>query len=169
MDAAQLTRWTRFAAKGGIGKCTAIQDCVAKEPDDLMFLEDDEITVLMQLPEEDGVFLGYCEGVVGRFDAAYVRFHAKLKTPVITKRASSTSKSPHSRSSTPSHKQPLSQSPAPSLSRVSSRDSAHAPPTPRLRLCPPLLCRNCSRCRTLRLRPTPLGNPHSTIRSSRPL
>jgi hypothetical protein len=38
-DAAQLARWTRFAAKGGIGKCTAIEDCVAESPEDLMFLK----------------------------------------------------------------------------------------------------------------------------------
>ena len=74
MDAAELARWTRFAAKGGIGKCTAVQDCVAQSSEDLMslkvclqkyFLEcrcsdsaqDDEITVLMQLPEQDNLYL----------------------------------------------------------------------------------------------------------------
>ncbi|THU97984.1 hypothetical protein K435DRAFT_661848 [Dendrothele bispora CBS 962.96] len=31
MDAAELLRWTRFAAKGGIGKCTAKHDCVTGE------------------------------------------------------------------------------------------------------------------------------------------
>jgi len=56
MDAKDLARWTRFANKGGIGKCTALADCVAQGSDDLMFLADDEITVLMQLPEEN-VFL----------------------------------------------------------------------------------------------------------------
>ena len=35
MDANELGRWTRFAAKGGIGKCTALQDCVAEQLDDL--------------------------------------------------------------------------------------------------------------------------------------
>lgn len=39
MDAAELARWTRFAAKGGIGKCTAIGDCVAEAAEDLMFLK----------------------------------------------------------------------------------------------------------------------------------
>jgi hypothetical protein len=39
MDAAELARWTRFAAKGGIGKCTATRDCVAESADDLMFLK----------------------------------------------------------------------------------------------------------------------------------
>jgi hypothetical protein len=39
MDAGDLARWTRFAAKGGIGKCTATQDCVAEGAEDLMFLK----------------------------------------------------------------------------------------------------------------------------------
>ncbi|KAF8985497.1 hypothetical protein BDQ17DRAFT_1188591, partial [Cyathus striatus] len=91
MDATELARWTRFAAKGGIGKCTAISDCVAESPDDLMFLKDDEITVLMQLPDQEGMFLGHCEGVVGRFHGTHVHFHSKLKKPVMTKRQSSSS------------------------------------------------------------------------------
>ena len=39
LEASELARWTRFAAKGGIGKCTAICDCVAESTDDLMFLK----------------------------------------------------------------------------------------------------------------------------------
>ena len=40
MDAHELARWTRFAAKGGIGKCTAVVDCIAQEMgEDLMFLK----------------------------------------------------------------------------------------------------------------------------------
>ncbi|KZP21793.1 hypothetical protein FIBSPDRAFT_690748, partial [Athelia psychrophila] len=88
MDAAELARWTRFAAKGGIGKCTAVNDCVAEGADDLMFLKDDEVTVLMQIPEQADLYLGYCEGVVGRFEGHDVRFHSKLKKPVMTKRSS---------------------------------------------------------------------------------
>jgi len=38
-EPADLARWIRFAAKGGIGKCKALCDCVAKSPDDLMFLK----------------------------------------------------------------------------------------------------------------------------------
>ena len=76
MDGAHLARWTRFAAKGGIGKCTAVQDCIAESPEDLMFLKvsprisapyafvlrhlpckDDEITVLMQLHSQTGWYL----------------------------------------------------------------------------------------------------------------
>ena len=39
MDATELGRWSRFASKGGIGKCTALQDYVAEEPEDLMFMK----------------------------------------------------------------------------------------------------------------------------------
>ncbi|KAI0246565.1 rab-GTPase-TBC domain-containing protein [Lactifluus subvellereus] len=127
MDGPQLSRWTRFASKGGIGKCVALQDCVAEAQGDLMFLKNDEIIVLMQIPDEDGIYLGYCEGVVGRFAAAYVQFIGRLKTPVITKR-SSTSKSPRPRSLTPSRRQQQpSPTPAPSLSRVHSLEEDHLP------------------------------------------
>ncbi|KAF8587486.1 hypothetical protein K439DRAFT_1407419 [Ramaria rubella] len=99
MDAADLARWTRFAAKGGIGRCTALQDCVAQGTEDLMFLKDDEVVVLLQLPEEDQ-YLGYCEGVVGRFHGASVAFHSKLKKPVFTKRQSTTTTSATTTSAT---------------------------------------------------------------------
>src|SRR5260370_6560055 len=111
--------------------------------------KDDEITVLMQLSDDDGLFLvrffslqlaslskpatgqGYCEGVVGRFTAAYVQFTGKLKTPVISKRSSSTSKSPRPRSLTPSHRQQPSQSPVPGPSRPSSPEQdRHNPSSP---------------------------------------
>jgi len=39
MDASRFSRWTRFAKKGGIGKCVAVQDCVAEQPGDLMFFK----------------------------------------------------------------------------------------------------------------------------------
>ncbi|KAG1741600.1 hypothetical protein EDB19DRAFT_1703811, partial [Suillus lakei] len=87
MAAQELARWTRFAAKGGVGRCTATVDCVAREIGDLMFLKDDEITVLMQLPEA-GYYLGFCEGVVGRFSGTDVKFHGKLKRPIMAKRGS---------------------------------------------------------------------------------
>ncbi|KAI4525189.1 hypothetical protein K523DRAFT_345751 [Schizophyllum commune Tattone D] len=121
MDAAELARWTRFAAKGGIGKCTAVQDCVAQSSEDLMFLKDDEITVLMQLPEQDNLYLGYCEGVVGRFRGEFVHFHSKLKRPVMTKRSSVHS----SKSSTPV---PYPKSPSPLMTPVDSPSSAWALP-----------------------------------------
>ena len=63
-------------------------------------LQDDEITVLLQLPSSEGRYLGYCEGVVGQFSGDHVRFHAKLKRAVMTKRSSSLSVS--GKSPTPS-------------------------------------------------------------------
>jgi hypothetical protein len=38
MESAELARWQRFAAKGGIGRSTAVVDCVAERDGDLMFL-----------------------------------------------------------------------------------------------------------------------------------
>ena len=77
-------------------------------------MQDDEITVLLQLPDKENVFLvsilslirllcylilgqGYCEGVVGHFSGNDVQFLAKLKVPVKAKRASTAS----GKSSTP--------------------------------------------------------------------
>ncbi|KAJ7184311.1 hypothetical protein C8R46DRAFT_1299032 [Mycena filopes] len=137
MDAADLARWTRFAAKGGIGKCTAIGDCVAEAAEDLMFLKNDEIVVLMQLPEEN-LFLGYCEGIVGRFHANDVHFHSKLKKPVMTKRSSVSAASVSgNRTPTPS----MLQSPSPSLGyspnpRLGSNPQSSASPS-QLRYQPP--------------------------------
>ncbi len=48
MDANELGRWTRFAAKGGIGKCSAVQDCVAEEAEDLMFMKVRRFTFTLQ-------------------------------------------------------------------------------------------------------------------------
>ncbi|KAF8149384.1 hypothetical protein B0H34DRAFT_733556 [Crassisporium funariophilum] len=123
LEAAELARWTRFAAKGGIGRCTATCDCVAESADDLMFLKDDEITVLLQLPDLDGFYLGYCEGVVGRFAGADVHFHSKLKKPVMAKRASVSAAS--GKSPTPSGVQ----SPSPIGHPPSRRSSSARPDT----------------------------------------
>ncbi|KZO92108.1 hypothetical protein CALVIDRAFT_473938, partial [Calocera viscosa TUFC12733] len=84
MDAAQLARWTRFAAKGGIGRGTALRDCVAEGPEDLMFMQGDEIVFLMSVA--DGRYLGYCEGVVGQFSGPDVQLHGKLKKAVFARR-----------------------------------------------------------------------------------
>ncbi|THU88186.1 hypothetical protein K435DRAFT_317053, partial [Dendrothele bispora CBS 962.96] len=41
--------------RGIIWKCTATHDCVAEGNKNLMFMKDDVITVLMQIPNTDGV------------------------------------------------------------------------------------------------------------------
>ncbi|KAF7323173.1 Rab-GAP TBC domain-containing protein [Mycena chlorophos] len=111
MEATELARWTRFAAKGGIGKATATGDCVAEAADELMFLKNDEIVVLLQLT--DDTFLGFCEGIVGKFRASEVRFHAKLKKPVMTKRSSVASSSGGKHTPTPSIMSSSAPSPLP--------------------------------------------------------
>ena len=46
----ELQRWTRFAQKGGIGRARARVDKVSQDAaKDLMFLEGDDIVVLMEL------------------------------------------------------------------------------------------------------------------------
>jgi len=74
LEPVELARWSRFAAKGGIGKCTATCDCVAESADDLMFMKvslclsssielltvlykGDEITVLLQFHDKEGQYL----------------------------------------------------------------------------------------------------------------
>ncbi|GJJ08912.1 hypothetical protein Clacol_003132 [Clathrus columnatus] len=132
MDATDLARWTRFAAKGGIGKCTAIQDCVAERLEDLMFLKDDGIIVLLQLPEENQ-YLGFCEGVVGRFSGSAVQFHGKLKRPVFAKRQSGVATSTSRPASLSSRSPPSDvQSPVISVSRqvLSPSPMEPSPSTP---------------------------------------
>ncbi|SPO26219.1 related to MDR1 - Mac1p interacting protein [Ustilago trichophora] len=113
MDAHTLNAWTRFALqKGGIGACTALIDNPATEPEDLMFMAGEKIIVLRRLDDDAPVssarptsstslnkrrsdaitdseawFLGYCEGVVGRFKGAHVQFHGRLKKPVLMRRS----------------------------------------------------------------------------------
>ena len=70
--------------------------------------------------------------------ASYVHFTGKLKTPIISKRSSSTSKSPRPRSLTPSHRHHSSQSPVPGPSRPSSREEDF-PPDPHDSSLPPSL------------------------------
>ncbi|CEH18204.1 tbc1 domain family member 10b [Ceraceosorus bombacis] len=104
MDAHTLNAWTRFALqKGGIGSCTALIDNPATEAEDLMFMTGEKIIVLRRLDDDnpesssgkrrsafgdaDAWFLGYCEGVVGRFKGGHVQFHGKLKKPVLMRRS----------------------------------------------------------------------------------
>jgi hypothetical protein len=85
--------------KGGIGKCVAICDCIAENNNDLMFLkvrilliclQDDDITVPLQVQDADGVFFVRPPllPVIGRFQAKHISFLTKLKMPVMAKRSS---------------------------------------------------------------------------------
>ncbi|WOO81227.1 Carabin [Vanrija pseudolonga] len=50
------------AERGGLGQATALVDCVAEGPDQLMFMEGDTLVVLRDLGDE---LLAFCEGEVG--------------------------------------------------------------------------------------------------------
>ncbi|GAA5946712.1 hypothetical protein JCM10213_004663 [Rhodosporidiobolus nylandii] len=87
----ELSRWNRFARKGGIGTALAKADKVSEDGEkDLMFLEGDRVVVLMDLGTE--TYLGFCEGVVGLFRGGDVQMQqAKLKRPVISPASSGSS------------------------------------------------------------------------------
>lgn len=60
-----LSRFVRFAQKGGIGTCKAVCDCEAKDDKGLMYLEGDIITVLIDLG--NGEYLVRCSSVLAQF------------------------------------------------------------------------------------------------------
>ncbi|KAF5309492.1 hypothetical protein D9619_012495 [Psilocybe cf. subviscida] len=140
MDAAELGRWMRFAAKGGIGRCVAVRDCEAQVVGDLMFFEGDEIIVLHQVPsttstndiqasEQAGTqFLGYCEEIVGRFNSRDVRFTTKLKKAVMTKRVSSSSPATPTVLASASASSISASSPVPGISASNSTSSTSQSP-----------------------------------------
>lgn len=55
LTATDLSRWTRFGVKGGIGRAEALTDKLAEGAEELMFLQGDEIVVLLDL--EGGSYL----------------------------------------------------------------------------------------------------------------
>ncbi|GAA5857652.1 hypothetical protein JCM9279_006477 [Rhodotorula babjevae] len=90
----ELQRWYRFAQKGGVGRARAKVDKVSQDAArDLMFLEGDEVVVLMDLGSSS--YLGFCEGVTGLFNGAdVVMQQARLKRPVVSTRSSSSTSRP---------------------------------------------------------------------------
>ena len=72
LEASELARWTRFAAKGGIGKCTATCDCIAESTDDLMFLK---VVLFAQL-----FFLGRLMAYMYGFRMTRLRFYCNFLT-----------------------------------------------------------------------------------------
>ncbi|KAI8080026.1 rab-GTPase-TBC domain-containing protein [Halteromyces radiatus] len=61
-----------FAEQGGLGACVSKTDVLAETSEDLMYLSGERIIVLKHI--EDDFYLGYCEGVIGRFNAENVHF-----------------------------------------------------------------------------------------------
>ncbi|ORX48851.1 RabGAP/TBC [Hesseltinella vesiculosa] len=72
LDNLSLPELKEFAEKGGLGACVSKTDVIAETSDDLMYLSGERITVLRHL--QDDLYLGYCEGVIGRFNAENVHF-----------------------------------------------------------------------------------------------
>ncbi|ODO08309.1 hypothetical protein L198_00032 [Cryptococcus wingfieldii CBS 7118] len=62
LDLRELTQLIHLADRGGIGEATANTDCVAEQPDQLMFIQGDHLVLLRDLGE---VLLASCEGVIG--------------------------------------------------------------------------------------------------------
>lgn len=52
LSAKELSRWTRFALRGGIGKGTCLFDREVAEEGDLMFFKEEEIIYLLALNED---------------------------------------------------------------------------------------------------------------------
>ncbi|EJD44575.1 kinase-like protein [Auricularia subglabra TFB-10046 SS5] len=89
MNQSELSRWTHAASLGGIGRCVAKVDCVARSLHDLMFLKEEEIVVLEEI-EYQSRYLGYCQGVVGRFRYKDVVFTTEIYRPSVPTSASLT-------------------------------------------------------------------------------
>ncbi|WVF71143.1 hypothetical protein IAT40_005940 [Kwoniella sp. CBS 6097] len=62
LDPRELNDLLDLAGRGGIGRGVALADCVAEAPDQLMYIEGDELILLRDLGD---VFLASCEGIIG--------------------------------------------------------------------------------------------------------
>nr|ODO03987.1 hypothetical protein L204_00329 [Cryptococcus depauperatus CBS 7855] len=58
----ELEALTQLANRGGIGTATALEDCIAKEPSQLMYCKNDHLIILKDLGD---VLMASCEHVVG--------------------------------------------------------------------------------------------------------
>ncbi|OAD73610.1 hypothetical protein PHYBLDRAFT_168049 [Phycomyces blakesleeanus NRRL 1555(-)] len=67
IDAMSLSDLKAFAEQGGLGACVSKEDVLAETPEDLMYLSG----IFQWLIQE---FKGYCEGVIGQFNAESVHF-----------------------------------------------------------------------------------------------
>ncbi|CAJ0899039.1 18389_t:CDS:2 [Entrophospora sp. SA101] len=72
-DPKKLEKLHEFAKRGGIGKGIANQDTLADTEDDLMFFTGETVTILKHIKDE--YFLGYCEGVIGKFKGSAIKFN----------------------------------------------------------------------------------------------
>ncbi|KAI9639156.1 putative rab GTPase activator [Dioszegia hungarica] len=89
IDPRELNDLAAFAGRGGLGYGVAMTDCVAEQPDQLMYLEGDSLVLLRDLGP---ILIASCEGVVGWVKKDHVRFD---------RLASSSSPTPSSPTSAP--------------------------------------------------------------------
>ncbi|KAI8079714.1 rab-GTPase-TBC domain-containing protein [Gilbertella persicaria] len=67
-----LSELKAFAERGGLGACVSKADVLATSSEELMYLQGERIIVLKHI--EDDIYMGYCEGVIGSFNAENVHF-----------------------------------------------------------------------------------------------
>ncbi|CAO3638487.1 unnamed protein product [Mucor hiemalis] len=72
IDSMTLTQLKEFAENGGLGACVSKADVLATTPEELMYLQGERIIVLKHI--ENDIYMGYCEGVFGNFNAESVHF-----------------------------------------------------------------------------------------------
>ncbi|CAO0795742.1 unnamed protein product [Mucor circinelloides] len=72
IDTMTLSELKEFAEKGGLGACVSKADVLATTPQELMYLQGERIIVLKHI--ENDIYMGYCEGVIGNFNAESVHF-----------------------------------------------------------------------------------------------
>ncbi|OCF31932.1 hypothetical protein I316_06314 [Kwoniella heveanensis BCC8398] len=71
LDPRELNGLLELAGRGGVGTGVALADCVAEAPDQLMYIEGDELILLRDLGD---VFLASCEGIIGWVERKNVKF-----------------------------------------------------------------------------------------------
>ncbi|WRT66684.1 uncharacterized protein IL334_003644 [Kwoniella shivajii] len=81
LDPRELNDLIALAERGGIGKGVALTDCVAEEPDQLMYISGDELILLRDL---DKVLLASCEGIIGWVERDNVKFDSLASTSTNT-------------------------------------------------------------------------------------
>ncbi|CDH53403.1 tbc1 domain family member 10a-like [Lichtheimia corymbifera JMRC:FSU:9682] len=72
VDSMTVPELKAFAEQGGLGACVSKADVLAETGEDLMYLSGERIVVLKHV--QNDMYLGYCEGVIGKFNAENVHF-----------------------------------------------------------------------------------------------
>ncbi|KAL7422049.1 hypothetical protein Q5752_003822 [Cryptotrichosporon argae] len=78
LDTHELDTLHQLAARGGIARARALDDCVAAGPDQLMYIQGDEVIVLRDHGPD---LIAYCEGEVGWVKRAAIAFETPVSGP----------------------------------------------------------------------------------------